>query len=70
VAIHLSLLNYEGEDLVSKMMTVDIPPMGSFSGSLQMLVDRRELRLREGLLAQLTFRTSDFSFGPVEMPHG
>jgi hypothetical protein len=70
VAIHVSLINYDGEDLVSKTMTVDIHPKASFSGSLQMLLERRELGLRKEVHPQLIFRTPDFSFGPVEMPHG
>jgi len=70
VAIHVSLLNYDGEGLVSKTMTVDIHPNGSFSGYLQILLERRELSLMEEVHAQLIFQTADFSFGPVEMHHG
>jgi len=70
-AVRLTLLNDQRESLASKRMTLGVGPMEGFADSFEIFIEERDLqRLTERGFVRLFFQTSEFSFGPVEIPYG
>ena len=70
-AVRLTLLNDQRESLASKRMTLGVGPMEGFADFFEIFIEERDLqRLTDRGFVRLFFQTSEFSFGPVEIPYG